>query len=76
MVTMKDVAKRAGVSSITVSRVVNNSGYVRTETRARVEAAIEAGLPIVSVTRSGASARWSLADLLPTPFTPLSLRHS
>ena len=34
------------------------------------------GLPIVSVTRSGASARWSLADLLPTPFTPLSLRHS
>ena len=34
------------------------------------------GLPIISVTRSGASARWSLADLLPTPFTPLSLHHS
>ena len=41
MSTMKDVAKRAGVSLITVSRVVNNSGYVRRETRARVEAAIE-----------------------------------
>jgi LacI family transcriptional regulator len=41
MVRMKDVAKHAGVSSITVSRVVNNSGYVRSETRARVEAAIE-----------------------------------
>lgn len=41
MVTMKDVAKRAGVSSITVSRVVNNSGYVREETRSKVEAAIK-----------------------------------
>jgi LacI family transcriptional regulator len=41
MVTMKDIAKRAGVSLITVSRVVNNSGYVGKATRARVEAAIE-----------------------------------
>ena len=29
------------------------------------------GLPIVSVTRSGQEARWSLAELLPSPFTPL-----
>jgi LacI family transcriptional regulator len=41
MVTMKDIAKRAGVSLITVSRVVNNSGYVSKETRAKVEAAID-----------------------------------
>ncbi len=41
MATMKDVAKRAGVSLITVSRVVNSSGYVREETRSRVEAVIE-----------------------------------
>ncbi|MDP9469359.1 MAG: LacI family transcriptional regulator [Chloroflexota bacterium] len=41
MVTLKDVARRAGVSVITVSRVVNSSGYVRPETRARVEAAVE-----------------------------------
>lgn len=40
MVTMKDIARHAGVSPITVSRVVNNSGYVGKETRARVEAAI------------------------------------
>lgn len=40
MVTMKDIAKRAGVSPITVSRVVNNSGYVGAETRERVEMAI------------------------------------
>jgi LacI family transcriptional regulator len=37
---MKDIARRASVSPITVSRVVNNSGYVRQETRERVEAAI------------------------------------
>lgn len=37
---MKDIARHAGVAPITVSRVVNNSGYVRAETRERVEAAI------------------------------------
>jgi len=30
-------------------------------------------LPIVSVTRSGREARWTLAELLPHPFTPASL---
>lgn len=41
MSAIHDVAKRAGVAPITVSRVVNNSGYVSKETRRRVEAAIE-----------------------------------
>jgi LacI family transcriptional regulator len=41
MVTQKDVAERAGVSFITVSRVVNNLGNVRPETRTRVERAIQ-----------------------------------
>jgi LacI family transcriptional regulator len=40
MPTIRDVAKRAGVAPTTVSRVVNNSGYVSKETRERVEAAI------------------------------------
>ena len=40
MATIRDVAKQAGVAPITVSRVVNNSGYVSEKTRARVEAAI------------------------------------
>jgi LacI family transcriptional regulator len=40
MPTIRDVAKRAGVAPITVSRVINNSGYVSKETREHVEAAI------------------------------------
>ncbi len=41
MITIADVAKHAGVSKMTVSRVINNSGYISQETRARVEQAIK-----------------------------------
>jgi len=41
MITIADVAKRAGVSKMTVSRVINDSGYISQETRERVEQAIE-----------------------------------
>ena len=40
MSTIRDVAKRAGVSPMTVSRVINRSGYISQETRERVESAI------------------------------------
>ena len=40
MATMRDVAMRAGVSTKTVSRVVNNDRYVSAEVKARVEQAI------------------------------------
>jgi LacI family transcriptional regulator len=40
MTTINDVAKRAGVSTMTVSRVINNSGYIHQKTRAKVEQAI------------------------------------
>lgn len=39
MATIRDVAKRAGVAPITVSRVLNNAGYAKPETRQRVEQA-------------------------------------
>lgn len=35
-VTIKDIANEAGVSRATVSRVLNNSGYVKEETREKV----------------------------------------
>jgi len=41
-ITLKDVGKRAGVSSMTVSRVINGREGVDVETQKKVEAAIEA----------------------------------
>ena len=41
MATIKDVAKKANVSVATVSRVINQKGYVNEETRALVENAIK-----------------------------------
>jgi LacI family transcriptional regulator len=38
--TLNDVARLAGVSSMTVSRVINNSGHIGPETRAKVNQAI------------------------------------
>ncbi|MFX3632873.1 MAG: LacI family DNA-binding transcriptional regulator [Candidatus Pristimantibacillus sp.] len=39
--TIKDVARIAGVSVATVSRVINESGYVNVDTRKKVEAAVK-----------------------------------
>lgn len=39
--TIRDVALLAGVGPITVSRVVRNQGYVATQTREKVEAAVK-----------------------------------
>lgn len=40
MTTIQDIAERAKVSAATVSRVINDSGYVSAETRALVERAV------------------------------------
>lgn len=40
-ITIQDVAKRAGVSSATVSRVINNSGYISQNARDQVEKAMK-----------------------------------
>jgi DNA-binding LacI/PurR family transcriptional regulator len=42
MTTIKDVAKKAGVSMMTVSRVINTPDKVRQDTRTKVEAAMNA----------------------------------
>ena len=42
MATLKDVAKECGLTVTTVSRVLNNRGYISDETRAKVYAAMEA----------------------------------
>src|SRR6266567_1174306 len=41
MASIKDVAKAAGVSTATVSRVLSNGEHVRPEVRKRVMAAVE-----------------------------------
>ncbi len=41
-ITIKDVAKKAGVSTATVSHILNNSRFVVEETRQRVDSAIRA----------------------------------
>jgi LacI family transcriptional regulator len=51
--TIRDVARAAGVGQATVSRVLNNSGYVKPETRERVlQAAKELGFVPNQVARS------------------------
>ena len=41
MAGIKDVAKMAGVGVGTVSRMLNDSGYVSLDTRAKIEAAMK-----------------------------------
>jgi LacI family transcriptional regulator len=70
MATIHDVAKRAGVASITVSRVINNSGYFSQGTRQRVEAAIaELGYVPNRLARSLRSKRTNILALVLTDIT-------
>ena len=41
MITIKDVAKEANISVTTVSRVLNNRGYISEETKEKVYAAMK-----------------------------------
>ena len=82
--TLDDVAKNAGVSRSTVSRVINNHPNVSAATRQRVEAAIEkSGYRPHAVARSLATNRTnivgmvvpeSITKLFTDPYFPLMLR--
>jgi LacI family transcriptional regulator len=70
MPTIHEVAKHAGVGSITVSRVINNTGYISQETRERVEKAIaELGYVPNTLARSLRSRRTNTIGLILTDIT-------
>jgi LacI family transcriptional regulator len=70
MPTIHDVAKRAGVASITASRVISGSGYASQEVRERVEkAAAELGYVPNSLARSLRSRRTHTLALVVTDIT-------
>lgn len=74
-ITIADVAREAGVSSQTVSRVINNKGEIRPETRSTVIAVIERlGYRPSSIARSLATNRtFTIGLLVPdiaNPFWP------
>jgi LacI family transcriptional regulator len=78
-VTLADVARLAGVSAKTVSRVVNNDGYVSAETRAQIQQAIDTlGYRPNRMARSLASNRSFIIGLtipdVTNPFFPEILR--
>lgn len=70
MVNIRDVANKAEVGPITVSRVINNTGYVRPETRERVNKAIqELGYVPNTLARSLRSRRTHTLALMVTDIT-------
>ncbi|MEI7847915.1 MAG: LacI family DNA-binding transcriptional regulator [Chloroflexota bacterium] len=70
MPTIHEVAKRAGVASITASRVINNSGYASQETRQRVlDAAREMGYVPNRLASSLRSRRTNVLALVLTDIT-------
>jgi len=70
MPNLHDIAKRAGVAPITVSRVINNSGYVSQSTRERVEAAVkELGYVPNTIARGLRSKRTHTLALIVTDIT-------
>ena len=70
MTTIYDIAKKANVSPMTVSRVINNSGNIRATTKKRVQEAIEElGYVPNSNARSLTSKKTKLLSLLITDIT-------
>ncbi len=70
MTTIREVARLAGVAPITVSRVINNAGYISAETRRKVEFAV-AQLGYVPNTLSQ-SLRWKQTGMLALVLTDIT----
>lgn len=69
-ITIKDVAKEAGVSYSTVSRVVNNKSYVKPETRERVmQSMLRLGYQVNLHARSLAGGQSNVIGLLVVDLT-------
>ncbi len=70
LVTIYDIAKKANVSAMTVSRVINNSGNISQKTREKVEAVIEElGYIPNSSARSLTSKKSKILSLMVTDIT-------
>ena len=70
MANIREVAGLAGVAPITVSRVINNAGYVSAETRQRVEEAIrQSGYVPNTLARSF---RWKQTGMLALVLTDIT----
>jgi LacI family transcriptional regulator, galactose operon repressor len=70
MANLLDIARRAGVAPITVSRVINHSGYVSQSTKERVEAAVkELGYVPNTIARGLRSKRTHTLALIVTDIT-------
>ncbi len=69
MATIHDVAKLAGVAPITVSRVINNSGYVSNHVREKVKRQLKLGYVPNVLARSLKSKRTNTIALVFTDIT-------
>lgn len=71
-ITIRDVAKEAGVSTMTVSRVVNNKGQVANETRIRVELAMKklSYVPNMNAQNLVTNKTWTIGVIVPDIANP------
>lgn len=71
-ITIRDVAREAGVSTMTVSRVINNKGQVATETRERVENAMKmlAYTPNMNAQNLVTNKTWTIGVIVPDIANP------
>jgi LacI family transcriptional regulator len=73
-VTLKDVARKAGVSTATVARVLHDRGYIAEETRKQVEAALRETGYRINVVAQGLRKQQTfsighiLHSIMPNPF--------